>query len=85
MPDAWQLDLETLAADLVQLALKAGATDAEAAVSEGDEFSVNVRQGAVETLKEAGSRGAGIRVFIGQRSGSASSKRPDSGWNSAAC
>jgi PmbA protein len=72
-PSASQPDLETLAAELVELALKAGATDAEAAVSEGDEFSVNVRQGAVETLKEAGSRAAGIRVFLGQRTGSASS------------
>ncbi len=72
-PSASQLDLESLAFDLVQLAINAGATDAEAAVSEGDEFSVNVRQGAVETLKEAGSRGAGVRVFLGQRSGSATS------------
>jgi PmbA protein len=71
--DATQLEIESLASELIHLALKAGASDAEAAVSEGDEFSVNVRQGAVETLKEAGSRAAGIRVFLGQRTGSASS------------
>jgi PmbA protein len=39
-------------------------------MSEGAEFSVNVRMGEVETLKEAGSRGAGLRVLIGKRMGS---------------
>ena len=48
------LDLESLAADVVKLAMKAGATDAEAAVRESDEFSVNVRLGQVETLKDSG-------------------------------
>ncbi|MGH9559893.1 MAG: TldD/PmbA family protein [Terracidiphilus sp.] len=66
------LDLESLAADVVALALKAGATDAEAVAIEGDEFSVNVRMGEVETLKESGSRGLGLRAFLGRRSGSAS-------------
>jgi PmbA protein len=66
------LDLESLAADVVTLAVKAGASDAEAMAREGDEFSVNVRMGEVETLKESGSRGLGLRVFLGQRSGSAS-------------
>ena len=66
------LDLESLAADVVSLAVKAGATDAEAVASEGDEFSVTVRMGEVETLKESGSRALGLRVFLGQRSGSAS-------------
>ena len=66
------LDLESLVADVVALAVKAGATDAEAVAREGDEFSVNVRMGEVETLKESGSRGLGLRVFLGQRSGSAS-------------
>jgi hypothetical protein len=41
-------------------------------VREGDEFSVNVRMGEVETLKESGSRGLGLRVFLGKRSASAS-------------
>ena len=55
--DQTTLDLESLTADVVALALKAGASDAEAVVREGDEFSVNVRMGEVETLKESGSRG----------------------------
>ncbi len=71
-PNETLLDLESLTADVVALALNAGATDAEAVAREGDEFSVNVRMGEVETLKESGSRGLGLRVFLGRRSGSAS-------------
>ena len=71
-PDQATLDLESLAADVVALAMKAGASDAEAVVREGDEFSVNVRMGEVETLKESGSRGLGLRVFLGTRSASTS-------------
>ncbi len=64
--------LESVAADVVAMAVKAGASDAEAVAREGDEFSVNVRMGQVETLKESGSRGLGLRVFLGLRSASAS-------------
>jgi PmbA protein len=66
------LDLKSLAAEVVSRALDAGATDAEAGVSEGDEFSVTVRMGEVETLQESGSRGLGLKVYVGQRSASAS-------------
>ncbi len=71
-PGPTALDLESLAADVVAMAVKAGASDAEAVAREGDEFSVNVRMGQVETLKESGSRGLGLRVFLGLRSASAS-------------
>jgi PmbA protein len=57
-------DLRQLASDVLARALKAGATDAEAVVYEGDEFSTRVRLGQVETLKESGSRAVGLRVFI---------------------
>jgi PmbA protein len=66
-------DLKQLASDVLAKALKAGATDAEAVVYEGDEFSALVRLGQVETLKESGSRAVGLRVFIGQRTASTSS------------
>jgi len=66
------IDLEALAADVVALAMKAGASDAEAVARENDEFSVNVRMGEVETLKESGSRGLGLRAFLGKCAGSAS-------------
>jgi len=70
--DKETLDLESLTADVVAMAIRAGASDAEAVVREGDEFSVNVRMGQVETLKESGSRGLGLRVFLGTRSASTS-------------
>lgn len=62
-------DLPELARDVVRQALAAGASDAECTISEGDEFSANVRMGELETLKDAGSRGAGLRVLIGKRMG----------------
>src|SRR5579872_4858705 len=71
-PAETALDLETLAADVVAQATRAGATDAEAVAREGDELSVNVRMGQVETLKESGSRALGLRVFAGKRSASSS-------------
>jgi PmbA protein len=71
-PRETALDLESLAADVVAQAMKAGASDAEAVAREGDEFSVNVRLGEVETLKESGSRALGLRVFLGRRSASTS-------------
>src|SRR5271157_3137314 len=72
LPDLTGPDLESLTADVVKLAMKAGASDAEAVAREGDEFSVNVRMGLVETLKESGSRALGLRVFLGCRSASTS-------------
>ncbi len=63
--------LEDLAGSVIRQAKERGATDAECIISEGEEFSVSVRMKEVENLKEAGSRGAGVRVLIGQRTGSA--------------
>ncbi|MDE3168422.1 MAG: TldD/PmbA family protein, partial [Acidobacteriota bacterium] len=59
-----------MARDIVRRAQAAGASDAECTISEGDEFGVNVRMREVESLKEAGSRGAGLRILIGKRTGS---------------
>jgi len=64
---AQELTLEQIAADAIQQALAGGATDAECTISEGEEFSVSVRMQEVENLKEAGSRGAGIRVLTGEK------------------
>ena len=58
-------DMQQLAVDVVERALRAGATEAEAVIREGDEFSTLVRLGQVETLKESGARGIGVRVFLG--------------------
>ncbi len=59
-----------LAQQAIRLALEGGATGAECTIAEGDEFSASVRMRELETLKEAGSRVAGLRVLIGQRVGS---------------
>src|ERR1700743_3536448 len=53
----------------VELALHAGASDAEAVAAEGDEFSVRVRLGEGEELTEAGSRALGLRVFFASDGG----------------
>jgi len=50
--------------------MQGGASAVECVIREGDEFSTVVRLGQVETLKEAGSRSIGVRVFFGQRAAS---------------
>jgi PmbA protein len=66
------VELRELAGGVVKRAMELGATAAEAVVSEGSEFSTLVRLGEVETLKEAGSRALGVRVFVGQRAANTS-------------
>ena len=61
--------LSELAQDIVKRALQAGASDAECTIAAGEEFSANVRMREVENLKEAGSRGAGLRIMMGRRTG----------------
>ena len=65
-----ETDLRELAQDIVRQAMAGGATAAECVVREGDEFSTLVRLGQVETLKEAGSKAIGVRVFCGGRAAS---------------
>jgi PmbA protein len=66
-------DLKELAADVVRRAMQGGATAAEAVAMDGSEFSTVVRLGEVETLKESGSKGVGVRVFFGRRAASSHS------------
>jgi len=65
-----ETDLKDLAQDIVRRAMQSGATAAECVIREGDEFSTLVRLGQVETLKEAGSKAIGVRVFYGKRAAS---------------
>lgn len=69
-------ELRALAEQAVEMARRAGATDAEAVAFEGDEFSVHVRLGEVDELTESGSRALGLRVFFqaegGQRTANTS-------------
>jgi len=64
------MELLELAQDVVRRAQAAGATDAECTIAEGEEFSANIRMREIENLKEAGSRGAGLRILVGRKTGS---------------
>lgn len=64
-------DIRELAQRVIRMALDGGASAAECTISEGENFSVSVRMGEVETLTEAGARGVGVRVLSGQCVGSA--------------
>ena len=61
-------NLEQFAAELVERAMRAGASAADAVVREADEFSTAVRLGKIESLKEAASKALGLRAFVGDRS-----------------
>jgi PmbA protein len=65
-----ETDLKQAATGVVRRAMEGGASAAEAVAREGSEFSTLVRMGNVETLKEAGSRSLGVRVFFGRRAAS---------------
>jgi PmbA protein len=64
------MDYRELAEHLLRQARGAGADAADLLIAEGTEFSVTVRKGQVETLKEAGSKALGLRVFVGKRTAS---------------
>ncbi len=64
------MDPRDLAQDLLKKAQAAGASAADLLIAEGTEFSVTIRKGEIETLKEAGSKALGVRVFVGKRTAS---------------
>jgi PmbA protein len=59
--------LKDTAEHVIARAKKNGVTAADVMIREDDTFSVTVRMGEVETLKEAVSRGLLLRVFLGKR------------------
>jgi PmbA protein len=61
-----------LLSEVVNQAIKRGATDVEAVGVESTEFHVEVRLGEVEKLQEAASRGIGLRVLYQGRQASCS-------------
>lgn len=65
-------DLLDIAKDLLRLARKEGATTADAVVAEGNDRSVSIRNGEIETLEQAEAREATVRVYVGQSSASMS-------------
>ena len=58
---------ESLLADVVAAALKAGADAAEAVGAQRAALGINVRLGELEEVEREESRDLGLRVFIGQR------------------
>ena len=62
-------DYEALAKQLVARAKKKGAKQAEVFMEIGRESSVRVRDGEIEDLTQATSKGAGVRVFVKDRLG----------------
>src|SRR3954454_11067691 len=61
--------LESAARLAVEAALSAGGDEADAWCQDSVERTVRVYEGAVESLTEAGAKGAGVRVFRGGRTG----------------
>ena len=64
------MDHLDLASDVVSRAVKRGTDEADCVVIEREEFSVNVRLGEVEQLKDSGSKAIGLRVLRGMRAAS---------------
>ncbi len=62
-----QRNLETIATQVMQEALKKGADVAEVSLGRSWDLSVKVRLGNVELLEEAGSSGLALRVIRGDR------------------
>jgi PmbA protein len=65
--------LRDVAEELAAYARACGADEAEVSVVDGYEFDVDVRKGRIETLIEAGSRSAGLRVIKDTKTAYASS------------
>jgi PmbA protein len=63
------VSLEDVARRAVEAATAAGAGDAEAWAEEVTSRRINVYEGQVESLSDAGGRGVGVRAFVDGRSG----------------
>ena len=59
--------LKETAEAVVKRAKAKGVSAADVLIQQDDTFSVTVRMGEVETLKEAISRGLRLRIFVGKR------------------
>jgi PmbA protein len=64
--------LAGLASQVLELAARKGATQAEVAFNEDSGLAVNVRMGEVETVERTRDRGLAVTVYFGQRKASAS-------------
>jgi len=66
-------NLLKLAENTVAYGRKKGANQIEVLISEGNEFSVDVREGNIERLVEAASKELSLKVIVDQKTASASS------------
>jgi len=66
-------ELTGLAESLVAYAKKQGADEAEVSLGQGTEFSVDVRNGQIEKLVEAGSKSLSIRIIKDKKTATAGS------------
>lgn len=63
------MDYKRLAEDIVKKAIKLGADEAEAYLESNRDFELSVRNGDVETVKQATSKGIGLTVFKDKKLG----------------
>ena len=66
LPHTMTTDLLSIADDVVKLALKAGATAADALAISAADKGVSLRHGVIEEFEQAESQDLGLRVFVGQ-------------------
>ena len=78
-----QGEILQLAADLVSFAQVRGADEVEVAISQGEEFNVDIRHQEIENLTQAQTWGASVRLFKDKKIASASSSdlRPETMQN----
>ena len=65
-------EIQSKVADTLKLALKKGATQAEASMSKVEGISVSSRLREVENIEFTNDGGLGISVYVGKHKGSAS-------------
>ena len=64
--------LAQLASDVLAMAKKHGATEADVVVADGENLSVQIRLGSVDRLSKAREKRLGLRIFVGKRSATSS-------------
>ena len=62
-----------LAEDMVAYGRKKGADEVEVSIGEGSEFSVDIREGNIEKLVEAGSKGLSLKIILDKKVATTSS------------
>ena len=61
-----------LASEVLTMAKRTGATEADVVIADGENLSVQIRLGAVDRLSKAREKRLGLRIFVGKRSATTS-------------